>query len=158
MISPKQPFGLLLQRQDVGADLLQGAHGLGLVEVAGEADLVADLDAVGLVPGVGGVGQHLAPQEGLDAALFQERDLLGVAQVGVGLVLDHGGFAVDVVSNRPRSGSGSVPFLWIFLMTGGASSARVRRLLELLDLLAACRRGSGRCPSMRSGRSTVTFQ
>ena len=29
-----------------------------------------------------------------------------------------------VAANRPRSGSAAVPFLWIFLMTGGASSAR----------------------------------
>ena len=33
---------------DVGPDLVRGAQGLGLVEVAGEADLVAGLDAGGI--------------------------------------------------------------------------------------------------------------
>ena len=43
----QQPFRLLLQREDVGADLGEGAQFRGLVEVAGEADFVADL-GVGL--------------------------------------------------------------------------------------------------------------
>ena len=68
---------------------------LGLVEVAGEADFVADLDAGRVVPGVGGVRQHLAPDERLDAALFEKRHLLGVAKVGVRLVLDDTTLAVD---------------------------------------------------------------
>ena len=29
-----------------------------------------------------------------------------------------------VAGNRPRRGSATAPFLWIFLMTGGASSDR----------------------------------
>ena len=62
--------------------------------MAGEADLVADLGGVFLDPRVGRVGQHLAADEGFDAAVFQQRHLLGVAQVGVGLVLDDGGLAV----------------------------------------------------------------
>ena len=41
------------------------------------------------------MGQHLAAEEGLDAAVFQQRHLLGVAQVGVGLVLDDARLAVD---------------------------------------------------------------
>ena len=68
---------------------------MGFVEVPGEADLVTGLDAIRNIPGIGGVGQNLASEEGLDAAIFGERDLLGVAQVGVGLVLDHGGLAID---------------------------------------------------------------
>ena len=31
---------------------------------------------------------------------------------------------LTVAANRPRSGSASVPLLWIFLMTGGAVSLR----------------------------------
>ena len=50
----------------------------------------------GDVPCVGRVGQDLASQERLDAALLEERDLLGVAEVGVGLVLDDGGPAADI--------------------------------------------------------------
>ena len=74
-------MGLPFQSEDVGADFLEGAEGLGLVEVPGEADLVADLDAGRDVPCVGRVGQDLAAQEGLDAALLEEWDLLGVAEV-----------------------------------------------------------------------------
>jgi hypothetical protein len=54
--------------------------------------LVASL----LDPGVRRVGQHLAADEGFDAAFLQQRHLLGVAQVGVGFVLDDAGFAGDV--------------------------------------------------------------
>ena len=68
---------------------------MGLVEIAGEADFVAGLDAGLHVPGVRGVGEHLALEEGLDAAVFQERYLLGIPQVRVGLVLDDGLLAVD---------------------------------------------------------------
>ena len=81
---------LLLHGEDVGADLVERAQGLWLVEVACEADLVADLGDVGLDPGIVGVGQHFAVNEGLDPARLEERNLLGVAQVGVGLVLDDG--------------------------------------------------------------------
>ena len=41
----QQPLRLLLERADVSPDFVRGAQGLGLVEVAGEADLVASLDA-----------------------------------------------------------------------------------------------------------------
>ena len=37
-----QALGLALQGQDVGTDRLQRCEGLRLVEIAGEADLVAD--------------------------------------------------------------------------------------------------------------------
>ena len=76
-------------------DFGQCAHRLRLVEVAREADLVAGLDAVGLVPGVERVGQDLAAQECLDAARLLQRNLLGVAQVGVRLVLHHRGRAIE---------------------------------------------------------------
>ena len=45
MSSPSGPSGLVLKGVDVGPDLVRGAQGLGLVEVAGEADFVAGLDA-----------------------------------------------------------------------------------------------------------------
>ena len=97
----EQAFGFLLDGQDVGADLVERAQRLRLVEVAGEADLVADLGGGLVDPGVGRVGQHFAADEGFDAALFQQRHLLGVAQVGVGFVFDDAGLAVD---RRPRTG------------------------------------------------------
>ena len=40
------------QGADVGGDLREGPQGLGFVEVAGEADLVPDLDAARVDPGV----------------------------------------------------------------------------------------------------------
>ena len=91
----QEAVGFALQGQDVGADVVEGAEGLGLVEVAGEADFVAGPEGGRDVPSVGGVGEDLAAEEGFDAAVFKERHLLGVAEVGVGLVLDDGGPAVD---------------------------------------------------------------
>ncbi len=44
---------------------------------------------------VGGIGQHLPADKGVDAAVFQQRHLLGVPQLGVGLVADDGRFAVQ---------------------------------------------------------------
>ena len=85
----------MFEFEDGVADGGEGAHWLGFVEVAGEADFVADLDGVGLVPGVGGVREDFALQEGLNAAGLGQRDLLGVAQVRVGFVLDYGGGSVD---------------------------------------------------------------
>src|SRR5207247_1705754 len=76
---------LLLQSDDVRPDLLKSPQRLRLVEKAGEADLVTGLDALRVVPGIGSVGQHLTTDERLDAARFQQRHLLGVAQVAVGL-------------------------------------------------------------------------
>src|ERR1035438_9181123 len=55
--------------QDVGADFLEGAERLGLVEVTGEADFVADFGGIGLDPGVVGIRQHFAADEGFDALL-----------------------------------------------------------------------------------------
>ena len=63
-----QPFGGILFREDVGADLLQRAERLGFVDVPGETDLVADLGGTLPDPGVRGIGQYLASNEGCDAA------------------------------------------------------------------------------------------
>ena len=71
----QQPLRLPLQGQDVGPYLLQRAERLRLVEVAGEADLVADLDTVRDVPGVRGVGQHLAAEESFIRLLFMRLNL-----------------------------------------------------------------------------------
>lgn len=38
--------------------------------MAGEADLVADSDAFGDIPGIGGVGQDFSLDEGFYAAFF----------------------------------------------------------------------------------------
>ena len=62
----------------------EGAHGGGLVEVAGEGDFVADLRFGWVDPGVSGVGQHFAAEERFDpvrvvACGFGEWYLLGVA-------------------------------------------------------------------------------
>ena len=101
--------------------------------------------------------QHLAAEEGLDAALLEQRHLLGVAQVGVGLVLDDGGLAVDRRREQAAQRVGGRALLVdlpddrrrVFGALGG--------LLERLDLLR--RVGAlGSMPFRRSGRSTVTFQ
>ena len=55
---------------------MRGAQGLGLVEVAGEADLVAGFDAGGVVPGVGRVGKDFAAQKAFDAALLRAGGLV----------------------------------------------------------------------------------
>ena len=70
---------LPLQRHYISANIVQAAHGLGPVDVAVEADFVADFDGVRVVPGVGGVWQDALVEERLDAAVFEQRDLLGVA-------------------------------------------------------------------------------
>src|SRR5437016_5662476 len=67
----KQALGFLFHGQDVGADFVQRAQRLRLVEVAGEADFVTDLGGVFPDPGVGRVGQHFAADEGFDAAGFE---------------------------------------------------------------------------------------
>lgn len=54
--------------QDVGPDLFQCPQRLGLIEVAGEADLLAGLDASRIIPGSRCLGQHHAVREALDAA------------------------------------------------------------------------------------------
>ena len=130
----QQALGLPLQGQDVGADVVEGAEGLGLVEVAGEADFVAGLDGGRDVPCVGRVGQHLSAEEGLDAAFFQERHLLGVAEVGVGLVLDDGGPAVDGGGEEAAQGVGVEGFL-VDLLDYGRRGLGARTLLpQRLDL------------------------
>ncbi len=153
----QQALGLGLQRQDVRLDLRQRPHWLGLVEVAVEADLVAGLHTLGVVPRVGGVGQDLPAQERLDAALLLERDLLRVAETRVRLVLDDSGPAVDLrfeqaaqrvrgdasLVDLPDQGRGSLAST-----ADGLEFAGFGGLVHPADSM----------PSMRSGRSTVTFQ
>ena len=66
----KQPLGFLFSSARMSARISASVHAscCGLVEVAREADLVADLDVAGLVPDVRCVRQNLAAQEGIDAA------------------------------------------------------------------------------------------
>ena len=78
--------------------------------------------------------EHLAAQESLDAAVFQQRNLLGVPQVGIGLVLDRGGLVVDRGREQAAERIGCWALLVIFLMTGGASS--VRSAVSLSDLIS----------------------
>ena len=52
----QQPLTFLLQRQNIRADFIQRAHGLWLVEVAGETDFVPDFNTARGVPGIGGMG------------------------------------------------------------------------------------------------------
>ena len=90
-----------------------------LVEVAGEADFVADL-RIGLDdPGVGSVWQDFAADEGFDAAFLQQRDLLEVAyRAGISISLKAPG--IDAESLRIR---------WMtFLMTchPATPSARIQ--------------------------------
>ena len=104
------------------------------------ADLAADPHAVWLVPGVRGIGQHLAAQERFDAA----SSCSGICSVSrrpvSGPYSTTAGLASIVVSKRPRNGSATVPRLWIFLMTGGAVSLRVPCSLSSLTR-RPCRRG-----------------
>ena len=106
MISLQQALGLLFEGADVGPDFVRGAQGLGLVEVAGEADLVAGLDAGGVVPGVGRVGQDFAAQKAFDAALLEQGGLFGVAQIFVRLVFDDALFAVELDGEEAAQGVG----------------------------------------------------
>ena len=64
----QQPLGFLFHGEDVGADFFKRPQRLRLVEVAGEADFVADLGSIRLDPRVRRVGQHFAADEGFDAA------------------------------------------------------------------------------------------
>ena len=67
----QQPVRFPLQGNDIGPDLFQGTQGLGLVEVAGEADLIARLEARRIVPCVRCMGQHFAANEGLNSSRLQ---------------------------------------------------------------------------------------
>ena len=110
----------------------------------GEADLVACLDGGRDVPCVGGVGEDLASDEGLDAALLEERDLLGVAEVGVGLVLDDGGRALDCCGKETADGIGlRVPVDFPDDRRGGLGA--FGRLPQLLDLPGLVGLARGRC-------------
>ena len=72
---------------------LSGPHRLRLVEVAVEVDLVADFHAGRHVPGVFGVGEYLAPYEGVNATVLKQWYLLGIPQFWVWFVLDDRGSA-----------------------------------------------------------------
>ena len=108
MIFSSKPLRFLLHRNYISPYLLLEMQGLRLVEVAGEADLVADLDAVRGVPSVGGVGQHLPAKECFNTALLSERYLLRVPQVGVRLVLDDDALSVPRQLRSVR-GLGPIP-------------------------------------------------
>ena len=102
----EQAFGLLLQRENIGGDLAEGAELGRLVEVAGEADFVADLGVGINEPRVRCVGQDFAPDEGFDAAFLQQRNLLEVAEFGVGLVFHDAGLAADLGLEQAAQGVG----------------------------------------------------
>lgn len=69
---------LLLKRKGVSSDLFQRADWLRLVEEANEDDLVANPCFSRAKPRVAAKGRHVSLQEGIDAAPFLNRDLLGV--------------------------------------------------------------------------------
>src|SRR2546426_11560212 len=54
-----------------------------------EGNFAANLRSWFVYPGVRRVGQHFAAEEGLNATFLQQRHLLSVTQVSVGLVLDY---------------------------------------------------------------------
>ena len=83
--------------------------------MAGEAHLVAHLGGLRVEPGIGRVGQHLALQEGLDATLLQQWDLLAVAQVCVGFVLHHAGLAAQLLRKQAAQGIGCHPAALVHL-------------------------------------------
>ena len=57
------------------------------------------------------MGQDLAGEERFDAAIFGERDLLRVAQVGVGLILYNSRLAVDLGFEQASDRVGLIPTL-----------------------------------------------
>ena len=63
-------------------DGFRGFGGLVLIEIAGHGDLIAHLGLGPVDPGVGGVGQDLPGEIGVD--VLGERDVFGVAQGGIG--------------------------------------------------------------------------
>ena len=168
-ISPIKPFRLLLQREDVRADLLQRAQRLRLVELAREADLVADLDARRVVPGVRRVRQHLAleersmpPSSSSGTCSVSRRSVSGSYSTTTGL-------PSIVASNRPRSGSGVGAALVDLADHRRRVLVALGRLLQRLDLLrrvdavrvdaragaAAARRSPSSSRTRRSGRSST---
>lgn len=123
--------------------------------MAGEADLVADFGGAFLNPGIRGVRQHLAVDEGLDAAFFQEGDLLGVVQVAVGFVFDDAGLTVDSGFVEAVEGNG-LGFAGLVDLADDGRAASSRQLtalkiclrswggtLSLSALSAAARYGNG---------------
>src|SRR6266536_371155 len=71
-----------------------------------EGDRIPDLGSRLVHPGIWRVRQHLPADECFDATLFQERYLLVVAQLGVGLVFHYGFFPfyADLVASTRRIG------------------------------------------------------
>ncbi len=102
--------------------------------MAGEADLVADFHAVGNVPGVRGVRQDLAAQEGIDAAFVKQRYLLGIPQVGVRLVFDDGRLALNDGGTKTVEGAG-LNSLVNLLDDGRRCLGALPVILEFLNLL-----------------------
>ena len=112
--SSRRPCGLFLQRQDIRPDLLQGPHRLRFVEVTVEADLVADLHAV--EPGTTRRPRRAESRGGgrLRSRPPPAAGICSVSRSSVsGSYSTTAGLASIVVSNRPRSGSASVPRLCI---------------------------------------------
>jgi hypothetical protein len=60
-----------------------------------ESNLVADLGGIFFDPRIGCVRQRFAANECFDSALFEERYLFGVAQIGIWLVLDNRSLAIN---------------------------------------------------------------
>ena len=103
------------------------------------------------------MGQHLAAEEGFDAALFKERHLLGVTEVGVGLVFDDGGLAGDGggEESAQRVGFDALPVDLLYDRRRGLGT--LARVPERLYLLGGV--GPFRVDALQpQGRSTVTFQ
>ncbi|WP_243668594.1 hypothetical protein [Methanoculleus chikugoensis] len=157
----QQPLALLPHRQDIGPYLLQRPHRLGFVEVAVETDLVAGLHARLVEPGVRCVGgEHLAAEEGLDVAFFQERYLLGVTKVAIRLIFHNTAFAVDDGLEEPAERvrfnlAGPVD---LFYYRRGGLLVTLTVFLERLDLFGIIGALSIDTLEPQGGRSTVTFQ
>jgi hypothetical protein len=71
----------------MSAGLLQRAQWLGLVEEAGERDLLTDGGSRCVGAYIRHVGQHLVAGGGLDGTILEQRYLLGVVQLRIPLGL-----------------------------------------------------------------------
>ena len=121
-------------------DFLQPAHGCWLIEIAGETDLVASLDAGLHVPCIRRMGQDLALQEALNTALFRERDLFRFPQLGIRLVLDHREPALKLDRKEAGQRVRPCPLLVDPLNDGRCGLIAFGYLLTYLDLLALIQR------------------
>ncbi len=73
----QQPLDLVLQRLDLGVDLLQRPRRHVLVEMPRQRDLVSDLGALVIDPGIRNVRQHLVPHVVIDGRpILQRREPL----------------------------------------------------------------------------------